>query len=145
MKTISLEAQEAAEQVLVSQYRETKAIGNGEVQQIFDVLTCPGMMVVCTGTHIGDHFESEGQVYELSNGQQYDNAGEALLAWQDMQGDLEALDALGHALLRTKLGLIRPLWADRTPQDKAIWIAVARTFRSLLNSFGFEVTRRTTQ
>jgi hypothetical protein len=36
---------------------------------------------------------------------------------------------------------MRPLWPDRKPGDKAMWIAAARGFRGLLNSLGFDVIR----
>jgi hypothetical protein len=132
-----------AEQVMISQLRETVALDHGRVRQIFDVANCPGLVVVCELSDLGNdgEFETVEQRYELSSGKVFENADEALLAWDAEQQDHDIAEATGETLLRYRLGLVRPLWADRTPKDKAMWIAGARAFRRLLNSLGFDIVR----
>lgn len=134
----------AAEQVMISELRETIALDHGRVRQIFDVRNCPGLVVVCDLSELGNdgEFEKIEQRYEMpATGTVFESAEEALLAWDAAQTDHEIADALGHALLRYRCGLIRPLWEHRADKDKAIWIAAARGFRRLLNSLGFDIIR----
>jgi hypothetical protein len=134
----------AAEQVMVSQLRQTIALDHGRVRQIFDVRNCPGLVVICELSDMGNEgeFETVTQHYEIpASGKVFDNAGEALLAWDSEQTDHEIAEALGETLVRYRLGMDRPLWSERKPADKAIWIAAARGFRGLLNSLGFDVIR----
>jgi hypothetical protein len=129
---------------MISELRETIALDHGRVRQIFDVKNCPGLVMVCDLSDLGNDgdFETVEQRYELpACGVVFDSAEEALLAWDAAQSDHEIADALGHALLRYRHALMRPLWEHRTPKDKAIWIAAARSFRRLLNSIGFDVVR----
>lgn len=131
-----------AEQVMISQLRETVTLGHGRVRQIFDIKNCPGMIVVCELADTGTEFETIEQRYEIpAMGLVFDNAGDALLTWDNAQNDHEVAEALGEALLRYRHGLIRPLWGERKPKDKAIWIAGARAFRRLLNSLGFDIVK----
>lgn len=133
-----------AEQVMISELRETVALDHGRIRQIYDVRNCPGMVVVCDLADVGNdgEFETIEQRYELpASGKSFDSASEALLAWDSEQTDHEIAEAFGEALLRYRLGLMRPLWADRPPKDKAIWIADARSFRRILNSLGFDIIR----
>jgi hypothetical protein len=133
-----------AEQVMISQLRETIALDHGRIRQIFDVRNCPGLIVVCDLSDLGGdgEFETIEQRYELpASGKVFESADEALLAWDRAQQDHDIVEALGEALVRYRHGLMRPLWADRTPKDKTIWIAAARGFRRLLNSLGFDVVR----
>lgn len=133
-----------AEQVMISELRETVPLDHGRIRQIFDVRNCPGLVVVCELSDLGNdgEFETVEQRYELpASGKVFDSAGEALLAWDAEQTDQEIVEGLGEALLRYRFGLMRPLWADRTAKDKAIWIAAARGFRRLLNSLGFDIVR----
>lgn len=133
-----------AEQVLSAKLRQTIALDHGRVRQIFDVLPCPGMVVVCELSDMGNEgeFETVEQHYEIpSIGKTFDDADEAMSAWDAEQADHEIAEALGETLLRYRLGLVRPLWADRTAKDKAIWIAGARAFRRLLNGLGFDIVR----
>jgi hypothetical protein len=133
-----------AEQVMISQLRQTIALDHGRVRQIFDVRNCPGLVVICELADMGNdgEFETVEQRYEIpASGKVFDNAGEALLAWDAEQTDHEIAEALGETLLRFRHGLMRPLWADRKPGDKAMWIAAARGFRGLLNSLGFDIIR----
>jgi hypothetical protein len=134
----------AAEQVMISQLRQTIALDHGRVRQIFDVRNCPGLVVVCDLADMGNdgEFETVEQRYEIpASGKVFDNAGEALLAWDAEQTDHEIAEVLGEALLRYRHSLMRPLWSERKPVDKAIWIAAARQFRRLLNSLGFDLIR----
>lgn len=131
---------------MISQLRETVALDHGRVRQIFDVRNCPGLVVVCELSDMGNdgEFETVEQRYELTAGigrYIFDNAGEALLAWDAAQTDHETADALGHAMLRHRHGLMRPLWEHRSEKDKVVWIAEARGFRRLLNSLGFDIVR----
>ncbi|CAN7381594.1 hypothetical protein LJR220_003396 [Bradyrhizobium sp. LjRoot220] len=138
----------AAEQVMISQLRETVALEHGRIRQIFDVRNCPGLIVICELADVGadGDFETIEQRYEMpATGRVFDNPGDALLAWDAEQQDHEIAECLGEALLRYRHGLLRPLWADRTPKDKALWIAAARGFRRLLNSLGFDVVRMETK
>jgi len=130
-----------AEQVMVSRLRDTIALDHGKVRQIFDVINCPGLTVVCESQYIGDDFVPLSQIYELAGGEQFDSPSEALLAWDRHQTDLELMDTLGHALQRHRFGLMRPLWQDRKPKDKAIFLGAARHFRTLLNSLGLDIVR----
>lgn len=132
-----------AEQVMVSQLRETIALDHGKVRQVFDVLNCPGLTVVCELSDLGDEgdFETVSQTYHLATGEVFENAAEALLAWDSQQTDLELIDTLGHALLRYRHGLMRPLWEHRKERDKTIWIVAARGFRRLLQSLGYDIVR----
>lgn len=135
----------AAEQVMVSKLRETIPLDHGRIRQIFDVTNCPGLLVICDISDIGDdgEFETIEQRYEMpATGRVFDDAGEALLAWDAEQTDHEVADALGHALLRYRHGLaLRPLWQDRNGKQKSLWIAQARSFRALLNSVGVDIVR----
>ncbi len=133
----------AAKQLMISELRQTIALDRGRVRQIFDVRNCPGLMVICELADVGGdgEFETIERRYVLSSGREFDDAGEALLAWDSEQQDHEIVDALGETLLRYRLGLVRPLWSERKPADKAIWIAGARSFRRILNSLGFDVVR----
>lgn len=138
----------ASEQVMISQLRETIALDRGRVRQIFDVKNCPGLIVVCDLADVGPdgEFETVEQRYELpASGRIFEGPDEALLAWDAAQTDHEIAEGVGEALLRTRLGLIRPLWADRKPAEKAFWIAGARSFRRLLNSIGFDIVRMETK
>lgn len=134
----------AAEQIMISQLRETIALDHGRVRQIFDVRNCPGLVVICELADMGNEgeFETIEQRYEIpATGKVFESASDALVAWDAEQTDHEIAEALGEALLRYRFGLMRPLWADRTPGDKAIWIAAARGFRRLLNGIGFDLVR----
>ena len=132
-----------AEQVMVSQLRDTVALDHGRVRQTFDVLNCPGLTVVCEGQAFedGDILPISQSYHLAAIGETFGSAGEALLAWDAQQTDLEIVEALGESLLRYRFGLMRPLWGDRTPKDKALWISAARGFRRLLNSLGFDIVR----
>jgi hypothetical protein len=133
-----------AEQVMVSELRTTIALDGGRIRQIFDVKNCPGLVIVCDLSDLGNdgEFETVEQRYELpACGRVFDSADEALLAWDAAQTDHEIADALGHALLRYRHGPMRPLWEHRTDKDKVLWIAAARGFRRLLNSLGFDIVR----
>lgn len=133
-----------AQQVMISELRCTIALDHGRVRQIFDVRNCPGLVVVCDLSDVGNdgEFEMVEQRYEMpAIGAVFDSADEALLAWDAAQTDHEIADALGHALVRYRHGLMRPLWEHRTDKDKVIWIAAARGFRRLLNSLGFDIVR----
>jgi hypothetical protein len=134
----------SAEQVMISKLRQTIALDHGRVRQIFDVQNCPGLVVVCDLADMGNEgeFETIEQRYEMpASGLVFDSAGEALLAWDAEQTDHEIAEAVGEALLRYRFGHMRPLWAERTAKDRAIWIAAARGFRRLLNSLGFDIIR----
>lgn len=133
-----------AEQVMISQLRKTEALDHGRVRQIFDVRNCPGLVVVCELADMGNdgEFETIEQRFEIpATGKVFDNAGDALLAWDAEQTDHEIAEALGETLLRFRHGLMRPLWGDRKSADKTMWIAAERSFRRLLNSLGFDVIR----
>lgn len=133
-----------AEQVMISQLRETVALDHGRIRQIFDVRNCPGLVVVCELSDLGNdgEFETIEQRYELpASGKVFESAEEALLAWDAEQQDHDVAQATGETLLRFRHGLVRPLWEQRTAKDKAIWIAGARSFRRLLNSLGFDIVR----
>ncbi|MCC8967892.1 hypothetical protein H8A95_37685 [Bradyrhizobium sp. Pear76] len=132
----------AAEQVMISKLRETVALDHGRVRQVYDVQNCPGLVVVCELADVGadGEFETIEQRYEMpAIGRVFFSPGEALLAWDSAQTDHEIAEALGEAMLRYRHGLMRPLWSDRTPAQKSMWIAAARSFRSLLNSLGFDI------
>jgi hypothetical protein len=79
-----------AELVMVSRLRDTVALEHGKVRQTFDVLNCPGLTVVCESQGIGDDgdFEPLSQSYHLATGETFDNAAEALLAWDSQHSDL---------------------------------------------------------
>lgn len=129
---------------MISELRETITLDHGRVRQIFDVKNCPGLIVICDLAEVGadGEFESVTQRFEIpSLGTTFESADEALLAWDAAQTDHEIADALGHALLRYRHSLMRPLWEHRTDKDKVIWIAAARGFRRLLNSLGFDIAR----
>lgn len=135
----------AAEQVMISKLRQTIALDHGRVRQIFDVQNCPGLVVVCDLADMGNEgeFETIEQRYEMpASGKVFDNAGDALLAWDAEQTDHEIAEAIGETLVRYRLGMDRPLWSERKPTDKAIWIAAARQFRRILNSLGFDIVRK---
>lgn len=134
-----------AEQVMISELRQTIALDHGRVRQIYDVRNCPGLVVICDLADVSadGEFETVEQRYELpASGRVFDSADEALLAWDAEQQDHEIVDALGQALLRYRHGLMRPLWEERKDRDKAFWIAAARGFRRLLNSLGFDIVRK---
>lgn len=133
----------AAEQVMVAELRETVALDHGRIRQIYDIKNCPGMVVVYELSDVNSEgeFETVSRTYELSTGKIFEDGGEALLAWDAEQTDHEIAEALGETLLRFRHGLMRPLWADRKPGDKTMWIAAARGFRGLLNSLGFDIIR----
>jgi hypothetical protein len=134
----------AAQQVMISHLRQTIALEHGRVRQIFDVRNCPGLIVICDLADMGSEgeFETVEQRYEIpASGKVFESADEALLAWDAEQNDHEIAEGLGETILRYRHGLMRPLWADRKPADKAMWIATARAFRRLLNSLGFDIVR----
>jgi hypothetical protein len=137
-------SESTAQQVMISELRETVALDHGRIRQIFDVRNCPGLVVICELSDLGDdgEFETVEQRYEMpATGAVFESADEALLAWDAAQTDHEIADALGEALLRWRHGLIRPLWGQRRDKDKALWIASSRAFRRLLNSLGFDIVR----
>lgn len=135
-----------SEQVLASKLRKTEALRDGRVRQFFDVLPCPGMQVICES--VADNsgeFEPISQVYRLANGAVYDDADAAFLAWANLRGENELLDAIGEALLRHHHGLIRPLWQHRTPEQKSIWLTRARHFLGTAQSIGLNIERKPKQ
>jgi len=136
-------AEQAAETVMVSQLRNTEALDHGKIRQTFDVINCPGITVVCVSQGFEDgEIEPLSQTYHLFTGEVFESPSEALLAWDSRRDVLDALDAVGHALLRYRHGLMRPLWHDRKAAEKAVWLNGARVFTGLLNSLGFEIVRK---
>lgn len=131
-----------AEKLLVTKPRRTEVLDHGRVRQVFDVLNAPGLVVVWEGfCSEGSDFETISQVYELGNAV-FDNASDAIAAWDQQRSDQEMMDALGHALLRWRHGLVRPLWQERPPHEREFWLRNARSFHELLSALGFEVSRR---
>lgn len=135
-----------SEQVLVSKLRKTVALRDGRIRQVFDVLPCPGLQVICESYADGDgEFEPISQIYQLPNGAVFDDADTAFNAWAEQRAENQLLDDLGDVLLRHHHGLMRPLWADRTPEQKSIWITRARHFVGLARAMGLTFGRETTQ
>lgn len=132
-----------AEQVMIVKPIQTIVGDHGRIRKIFDVTNCPGIIVVVEGFKVGeaDDFETVSLTYHLSTGDVFETADEALLAWDAAQNDHEIVEALGETILRWRHGLMRPLWSERKPGQKAPWIAAARSFRRLLNSLGFDIVR----
>ena len=131
-----------ARQIMFPKLRQTIAMDRGRVRQVFDVQNCPGLIIVCDLAEMDGEFETVRETFEIpSSGQVFDDADVALLAWDSEQNDHEIAGALGEILLRYRHGLMRPLWSERKPADKAIWIATARSFRRVLNSLGFDIIR----
>jgi hypothetical protein len=132
-----------AQTVFVSRLRQTIPLEPGRIKQIFDVVNVPGLQVVCVSTIEGDgDFEPISQTYVLPDGNELDSVEDALLAWDDLKDEVALLDTIASALLRHKHGLIRPLWEQRTAEQKAVWITQARQFKSLAESLGLQVARR---
>lgn len=72
-----------AETILVSKLRKTAVIGNAQIEQIFDVINAPGMVVICvSGLDEDGELAPISQVYEVA-GLQYGDIDSALLAWDD--------------------------------------------------------------
>jgi hypothetical protein len=134
------------EQVLAARLRRTVPLPDGRVRQFFDIPACAGMEVICE-SNAGDGGELEpiSQIYRLANGALYDDADTAFQAWADLRTDHELLDAIGGVLLRHHHGLLRPLWEERTPEQKSVWIARARNFVELAKAIGLTIERRQTQ
>ena len=128
---------------LFARPRAAEVLPHGRIRQVYDVTNCPGMTIVWEGFKVDaeSEFETVSQTYHLSTGDSFDNPDEALLAWDATQGDHDIAEALGETLLRWRFGLMRPLWSERSPKQKEVWIVNARSFRRLLNGLGFDVVR----
>lgn len=131
------------EQVMVKVYRSTEPLTGNRTRQIYDIKNCPGLIVVRDGYHVGDHFEVEDTQYQVqATGRYFTDAAEALLAWDDAKGERELLDALAHSLRRYRMGVVRPLWEDTPPADKAKWIGNAKIFRDTMIRLGIDIKKR---
>jgi hypothetical protein len=144
---MNIHQQTSAETVFVAKLRQTIALDSGRIKQIFDIVNLPGLQAICVSDidSEGGEFEPISQIYVLPNGAEFDNADDALLAWDDLKDELALLDVIAEALLRHKHGMIRPLWQDRPPEQKAVFIASARQFKALADSLGLTITKRMRQ
>jgi hypothetical protein len=79
-----------AETVMVCKLRLTRMQGQSDIEQIFDVVNCPGIVVICiSGLDDQMQLAPKSQTYEFG-GMQYGSADDALLAWDDAQQQREA-------------------------------------------------------
>lgn len=76
-----------SEQVLTAKLRKTECLRDGSIRQIFDVLPCPGLFVVCISADIEGELEPVSQIYELPNGAVFDDPGIAFSAWADFHSE----------------------------------------------------------
>lgn len=76
-----------SEQVLSAKLRRTECLRDGSIRQIFDVLPCPGLRVVCILMDVEGQLEPVSQVYELPNGAVFDAADRdaAFSAWAEFR------------------------------------------------------------
>jgi len=74
-----------SENVLSAKLRRTDCLPDGSVRQIFDVVPCPGLRVVCIMENIEGQLEPVSQVYELPDGSVFDVADRdgAFSAWAE--------------------------------------------------------------
>jgi hypothetical protein len=140
-------AQPLAETIYVSKLLRTDTLDGGRVRQVFDVLGLPGMQVVCVSRMDEEEheFRQESQEYRLTDGQTFTRLDDALLAWDELKASLALLDAVGALLLRSRHGLMRPLWEERTHEQKEPWLAQARQFLQLAMSLDLTITKRMRQ
>lgn len=135
------------ETVYVSRLLRTDTLEGGRVRQTFDVLGLPGMQVLCVSqmSEPEGEFEPVSQEYLLANGQSFTKLDDALFAWDELKADLALLDAVGALLLRSRHGLMRPLWDERTHEQKEFWLAQARQFLQLAGSLDLSIAKRMRQ
>ena len=126
--------------VFVSQLRSTRMLDLDMIEQVFDVVNCPGMSVICRSQRLqnGD-LKALSQVYEIATGIQFDTVEDAILGWDDMRQEIAGLDALACALRLLMGPLIKPRWETLTPGDRAPWLTKARHIRNLLLNLGFDI------
>lgn len=76
-----------SEQVLTAKLSRTECLRDGRIRQVFDVLPCPGLRVVCISADVEGELEPVSQVYELPNGAVFTDPGIAFSAWADFRND----------------------------------------------------------
>lgn len=141
-----ISAYPSGEPVYVSKLIRTDTLEDGRVRQLFDVIGLPGLQVVCVSRMNSEQeFESVSQEYRLADGQTFANLEDALFAWDELKADLALLDAVGDLLLRSRHGLMRPLWGERTHEQKEFWLAQARQFLQLAGSLDLSIAKRMRQ
>lgn len=76
-----------AEKVLSAKLRKTECLRDGSIRQVFDVVPCPGLQVICISADVEGEFEPVSQFYELPNGAVFDDPDLAFTAWADFRND----------------------------------------------------------
>ena len=71
----------------IAKLRRTESLRDGSIRQIFDVVPCPGLRVVCILADIEGQLETVSQVYELRNGAVFDDDDLAFTAWAEFRRD----------------------------------------------------------